>query len=42
MLIIFELIVGVSVGLEYFDDGDAWIISLGIIRVIILPKGQEE
>ena len=41
MLILFEFIVGISVGFEYFDDAKGWILSLGIIRIIILPELDE-
>ena len=41
MLILFEFIVGVAIGFEYFDDAKGWILSLGIIRIIILPELDE-
>jgi hypothetical protein len=36
MVILFEFIVGFSIGIEYFDEEEAWIVSLGIARLIFL------
>jgi len=41
MEINFELIIGFALGIENFlddDFGSAWIISLGILRITILPE----
>jgi len=41
VIILFEFIIGVAVGFEYFEEAKGWVLSLGIIRIIILPELDE-
>jgi hypothetical protein len=41
LTIILEFITGVSLGIEYFEEEEAWIVSLLIGRIIFLPDIDE-